>query len=64
MTKAFEEKVKRNLTVDTRSYRYNWVEDVSKGEYRIERCRIDLLGTTAAIDGWEIVKTIKFDGVC
>lgn len=57
MTKMFREKVLRNGTVDTKTYRYRFVECGDHGEIR--RIRIDYLDTTAAIDGWETVEVIK-----
>lgn len=54
MKKKFIEKVIREEVVDTWKYRYiyyiGWDVACIK---RLERC---LLGTTAAIDGWETVK--------
>lgn len=61
MTKNFEAKVLRELTVDTAKYRYNvkvnyGYDKVTKGIYRLP---INDLDTTAAIDGWELVKEIE-----
>ena len=57
MTKMLREKVLHNGTVDTKAYRYRFVECGDHGEIR--RIPIDYLDTTAAIDGWETVEVIK-----
>ena len=57
MTKAFEERVKREGIVDTTKYRY--VYKVLANRAYIERVEIEKLGTTEAINGWEIVKEWK-----
>lgn len=57
MTKMFREKVLQNGTVDTKAYRYRFVECGDHGEIR--RVRVEYLGTTAALDGWETVEVIK-----
>lgn len=57
MTKAFESKVIREGIVDTKAYRYIYKMFADHGEIR--RIKIELLDTTAAIDGWETVKVIK-----
>ena len=57
MTKMFREKVLQNGTVDTKTYRYRFVECVDHGEIR--RVRIEYLGTTASLDGWETVEVVK-----
>jgi len=54
MTVDFIERVIKEGCVDTRKYRYIYeIKDNIASIKRIERC---LLGTTAAIDGWETVK--------
>lgn len=57
MTKAFENRVKKELTVDTKTYRYVYecIEDYAI----IKRLPIAELNTTYAINGWETVKTYK-----
>ena len=57
MTNTLREKVLQNGTVDTKTYRYRFVECGDHGEIR--RIPIDYLDTTAAIDGWETVEVIK-----
>ena len=57
MTKMFRGKVLQNGTVDTKAYRYRFVECGDHGEIR--RVRIECLGTTAALDGWETVEVVK-----
>lgn len=54
MTKEFEKRVIREGVVDTKKYRYVY-ESETEGVYiiRLER---KYLGTTVAIDGWEMVK--------
>jgi len=55
MTKDFIKRVKREMIVDTRRYRY--VGGEVGGEYTIKRIDIDLLDRTAALDrkSWQIV---------
>lgn len=57
MTKMFREKVLQNGTVDTKAYRYRFVECGDHGEIR--RIRLEYLDTTAALDSWETVEVIK-----
>ena len=57
MTKAFMERVKNERVVDTRKYRYILDGTVGKTPC-IKRLPISDLGTTAAIDGWEVVTTL------
>ena len=57
MTKMFREKVLQNGTVDTKAYRYRFVECGDHGEIR--RVRIEYLDTTAALDAWETVEAVK-----
>lgn len=57
MKKEFVEKVKREQIVDTRNYRYRtaiW-NGARTQKLQILRLPIEDLGTTAAIDGWEVV---------
>ena len=57
MTKMFEAKVIRERIVDTKTYRYRVHEHADHMDIeRIELCKLD---TTEAINGWEIVKTIR-----
>ena len=57
MTKMLREKVLQYGTVDTKTYRYRFVECGGHGEIR--RVRVEYLGTTAALDGWETVEVVK-----
>ena len=57
MKKDFENKVIRYGMVDTKKYRYI-LRTTINGDV-IERIPIEYLGTTMAINGWEIVKVIK-----
>ena len=57
MTKTLREKVLQNGTVDTKTYRYRFIECLDHREIR--RIRIECLDTTAAIDGWKTVEVIK-----
>ena len=59
MTKAFENRVKKELTVDTKTYRYGYECIINQGIAVIKRLPIRDLNTTAAIDGWETVKIYK-----
>lgn len=54
MKKDFEEKVIRLGVIDTRKYRYRFVGSPSAP--RIERIPLKDLDTTAALNGWEVVK--------
>ena len=56
MTKAFRDKVLRNGSGDTKTYRYRVVECGDHGEIR--RIRIEYLDTTAALNGWETVEVL------
>lgn len=60
MTKSFEKKVIHEGIVDTAKYRYIARErfGLERIELRIYRLPIDLLDTTDAIDGWELVKVV------
>lgn len=57
MTKNFEQKVINNGSIDTRNYRYIYV--AGNISACIKRLPLELLDTTAAIDGWETVKIYK-----
>lgn len=57
MTKIFREKILQNGTVDTKIYRYRFVECRDHAEIR--RIRLEYLDTTAALDSWETVEVIK-----
>lgn len=57
MTKNFEQKVMSNGIIDTRNYRYIYV--AGNDSACIKRLPLELLDTTAAIDGWETVKIYK-----
>lgn len=59
MTKAFENRVKKELTVDTKTYRYEYECITNQGIAVIKRLPVKELNTTAAIDGWETVKIYK-----
>ena len=54
MTKAFEARVRKELTVDTEKYRYLYVAEPDRAY--IKRLPLDCLGTTAALTEWEIIK--------
>lgn len=56
MTKAFENRIIREGIVDTRKYRY--VTRDYQDTIAIYRLPLELLDTTAAIDGWELVKIL------
>ena len=58
MKKEFWERVKRERIVDTRKYRYIIDEDIRLERPWITRLPIEDLDTTAAIDGWEVVKEL------
>lgn len=55
MTKAFEAKVIKYGSVDTKKYRYIFKVNFVGAE--IKRIEIDKLDTTAALTEWETVKT-------
>lgn len=56
MTKTFKDRVMREMTVDTRKYRYS-VKDC--GDHaEIQRIPLEYLDTTAVYDGWETVASI------
>ena len=57
MTKIFEHKIIYYGSVDTRNYRYIYV--IRNEAACIKRLPLNLLDTTAAIDGWETVKIYK-----
>lgn len=57
MNKKLRDKIMTNQIYDTRNYRY-MVRECSD-HLEIVRLPIDLLNTTAAIDGWEIVHTVQ-----
>lgn len=57
MTKNFEQKIIYYGSVDTRNYRYFYV--AGNDSACIKRLPLELLDTTAAIDGWETVKIYK-----
>lgn len=59
MTKAFRERLMREITVDTRTYRYTVKQNVRTWKYEILRIRLTALDTTEAIDGWELVEVIN-----
>ena len=50
MTKAFENRVKKEVIVDTKNYRY------CARDNKIVRIEFDKLDTTAALADWETVK--------
>lgn len=58
MKKEFWEKVKRERIVDTKKYRYVLDTDIRLERPLIKRLPIEDLETTAAIDGWEVVKEL------
>lgn len=54
MRKDFRERVLTERIVDTKKYRYAVIGDFA--EQRIIRIPIAYIGTTKAIDGWEVVE--------
>ena len=60
MTKAFIERIKRERSIDTRSYRYIATEehDATTQWLEIKRLPLDKLDNTTALDQWETVKRI------
>lgn len=63
MKKEFEKRVLNERIVDTAQYRYAVSErhDSNSQWLEIRRIPLDQLDTTASIDGWEIVKVIKWN---
>ncbi len=61
LSRAFIDRVRAELIVDTRTYRYVAKECNNAEEQWLEirRLPLDSLDTTEAIDGWETVVTIK-----
>ena len=59
MKKAFVKRVMREGVVDTRTYRYIYVERGNTGV--IGRILLRHLGTTAANFAWEVVKLIGWE---
>lgn len=57
MKKEFLDRVLKEKTVDTRHYRYDCIELADRTI--IQRLPIEQLGTTAALDNWETVYTIR-----
>lgn len=58
MKKEFWERVKRERIVDTKKYRHVLDTDIRLERPLIKRLPIEDLDTTAAIDGWEVVKEL------
>lgn len=58
MKKEFWERVKRERIVDTKKYRYVLDTDIRLERPLIKRLPIEDLDTTAAIDGWKVVKEL------
>lgn len=57
MTKNFENRVMIERTIDTNNYRYKLEE---KGDHaEIKRIPLSALGTTATVEGWEVVKEVR-----
>ena len=59
MTQELINRIIREGAVDTDNYRYKYEAD-NKGA-RIKRLPISALDTTAARDGWEVVKVLEGD---
>lgn len=61
MKKEFVERVMREGSVDTNTYRYKLVhkEDACKQWAEIQRLPLSLLDTTAALSDWETVEVIQ-----
>lgn len=57
MKKEFIEKVIRECCIDTAKYRY--VAKRYPDRVEIVRLPLKYLDTTAAIDGWEVVHTVR-----
>lgn len=60
MNAKFRKRILDERCVDTQKYRYLIAPEYVNGErkYVIERLKIELLGTTASIDGWEILEVL------
>lgn len=59
MTKKFENRVKKEMTVDTKKYRYIYECIANQGIAKIKRLPISELDTTDSITGWETVREYK-----
>ncbi len=57
MKQELIDRIIREGAVDTDKYRYRYESD-NKGA-RIKRLPLDMLDTTAAINGWEVVKVLE-----
>lgn len=57
MKKSFEEKLLRERIVDTKQFRY--VVEETPNALVIKRIPLEKLDTTAAIDGWEVIKKVE-----
>lgn len=57
MKKEFVEKILRERCIDTAKYRYTVKEYPDHMD--ILRLPLEYLDTTAAIDGWEVVHTVR-----
>lgn len=59
MTKNLENKVRENMVVDTKNYRYILKEDDRTGKASIVRIPLHMVGTTDALDdsNYKVVKT-------
>ena len=55
---SHEKRILGKRIVDTRKYRYVLDDDVRLERPLIKRLPIEDLDTTAAIDGWEVVKEL------
>lgn len=57
MKQEIVDRIIREGAVDTDNYRY--VHESDNVGKRIKRIRLDALDTTAARDGWEVVKVLQ-----
>jgi len=61
MTENFIRRLVREWTVDTKKYRYVLSESDKYQGFLVKRLPLALLGTTGAIDGWEIIGKVTGD---
>lgn len=58
MTKAFRARILKEIIVDTKIYRYIVKQNTRTWKHEILRIPLELLDTTAALDGWEVVEVL------
>lgn len=61
MTKAFRERILKELIVDTKNYRYVVKQNTRTWQNEILRLPIDKLDTTEALKEWEVVEVFGGD---